>query len=720
MPAQPRQDETLLEQINDRYAYAEDEWREIRKEGAKDMRFVAGDPWEPAERLRREELNRPCLALDELGQYFNQAINDVRQNKLGIKFAPIGNGATDKTAEFYQNKVREIEYRSNASLHYIAAFENAIQRGYGYVGLTTTIAAPGSFNQELTVIGFPNPDQVLPDPDALMPDSSDLRYCFVFETPTRKEFLRRFPKATVTDFSADVMKLAPRFFKGDKVVLAAYWTKEVTGTRTLLKLKTAQGPIEVYKDTLTHAPSDEFILDEVDEETTAVTQYLTNGVEILQRRKWRGKYIPIASCYGKVIWVDDGAGVKRMILSMTRLGRDPYMLYCFYRTQQAEMAKMVPKAPVMAYKGQFNGLKNEWARAVDEPMAFLEANAKTPETGEQILPLPVRLEYNAGEHLQSLELAAEGARRGIQAAMAISPLTTPAQRHNEKSGVALQEIRSASQTGAFHFVDHYREMIRHVGVMAEDQISNVYDTARDVGVRKPDDTAETVPINGDGQISTKGDHQTTVSAGPSFESERDAANQFADTIANVPEIFARIGDLVVRLKNLGPIGDEIAERLTPPEFRKPKDGQQVDPQQLAQAAQQAQAQLQECEQALSAAMEDLKTKKVERETQLEIKRLDVAFQQWKVQQESETKITVAELGAKIERIELFLQERERLGLRVDTAAERVHASLEAEADRQHEASMAVMSHDHAIDQGAAGVEGQIAVQAAAPQPEAGA
>lgn len=115
-------------EIRERYDYDLNEWRPIRDEAKKDMRFVAGDPWEPGERKAREEAKRPCLAPDELNQYFNQAINDIRANPRAAKFTPQGNGATDETAEFYANKWREIEYRSKSPIVYTPAFENAIHR----------------------------------------------------------------------------------------------------------------------------------------------------------------------------------------------------------------------------------------------------------------------------------------------------------------------------------------------------------------------------------------------------------------------------------------------------------------------------------------------------------------------------------------------------------------------------------------------------------------
>lgn len=79
-----RKDEDVLEELRERFRYATNAWRKIREEGQKDIRYLAGDPWEAKDRQIREDAGRPCLTLDELGQYVNQGINDLRQNKRGV------------------------------------------------------------------------------------------------------------------------------------------------------------------------------------------------------------------------------------------------------------------------------------------------------------------------------------------------------------------------------------------------------------------------------------------------------------------------------------------------------------------------------------------------------------------------------------------------------------------------------------------------------------
>ena len=91
-------DEELLQEIRDRYKYASDAWEEIRKERQKDMRYICGNPWDDKDRKVREDAGRPVVNHDELNQYVNQAVNNLRQNKRGINVEPGGNGADGKSA----------------------------------------------------------------------------------------------------------------------------------------------------------------------------------------------------------------------------------------------------------------------------------------------------------------------------------------------------------------------------------------------------------------------------------------------------------------------------------------------------------------------------------------------------------------------------------------------------------------------------------------------
>lgn len=582
--------EALLTEIRDNFTYDSAQWAEIRDEAKIDIQYVAGNPWTEEEREERKQAGRPCLTLDELGQYSNQVINGLRQNPLAIKVIPKGLGANDKTAEMWGNIIRQVEYKSNAQSAYITAFENALQRGYGYFRINTEFESAESRNQVLTVRRIPNPDTVLFDWDCKEIDCSDADHCYVLDIIPKKLFTRRFPKATIVDFTSEHRESAKEWIRSDHIQVAEYW-KVKNNIRELFFLEDGTADkLKVYQDevpdikpengALSYKGKSLKILRDKKVKKAEVCQYITNGVEILEKNEWAGKYIPIVPVFGKELYVDEGGGAKRMLFSLIRLARDPYKLYCWLRSKEAEEAAMTPVVPYIIAEGQLEGHSDEWAEAHRVPRAYLQYKPMTEATGGQTLPPPTRTPFVP--NFQEYEIACEAARRAIQAAMGISPLPTAAQRQNEKSGVALQRIETQQSQGSFHFIDNYKHALEHGGRIFIDLGRKIYDTEREVAIREADESNGVITIN-KSQIDAnnpedqayktdEGEHDVTISTGPSYQSQREQANEFvANFIQNVknlpvqPEVMAKLLAISIKMLDLGPLGDELANLLSPDE-----------------------------------------------------------------------------------------------------------------------------------------------------------
>jgi hypothetical protein len=670
------EDEEILIEVRDRFAYCEDQWQYIRQEAQTDMEYVSGNGWPEKEKKKRQDAARPCLSFDELGQYINQLINDVRQNKRAIRVVPRGNGANDKTAELRGNLIREIEYKSNAQTAYATAFESLCQRSYGYWKIVTCYCSEKGFDQEIRIKRIPNPDAVYFDPDCKEIDCSDAKYCYLLDQVPRKEFKKRWPDADTHDFNDEQQSLAPQWIKENSIQVAEYWRVE-TRKRKLLMVNTPDnGPVAMFDDEL---PTGEHeIQGEREVEERTIMQYITNGIEILERHKWAGKYIPIVPLFGKELYLNESTGPKRMFQSLIRLARDPQQLYNYYRTCEAELIGMTPKAPFVGYTGQFESHKEEWQAVNTTPRAYLQADPVTDATGANVLPLPTRPQYEPP--IQALEIGAEATRQAIRAAMGLSGLPSNVQRLNDKSGVALKEINQSEDKGSFHFIDAYDMGIEYSGRIINDLIPHIYDGAREVGVRKADDTHQTVKINQkftdeNGQEVTfdmdKGEHEVTISTGPSFQSERDQADNFVDlllpNLAELPidpGIKQQIFALSVRLKNLGPVGDQIFQILSPD-----SGGQQQ--------TQALQAQLQQSQQQLQLMVGE--NQKLYQEKLGKI--VDNQFALQKAKMDNEVKILIAEISTKAqvsgERMQMY------------------HEVVSQLFDQAHEAALETMKHSNA-------------------------
>jgi hypothetical protein len=101
----------------------------IREEARKDKLCVAGKPWEaldPARGGARAEGRQAAVSVERRARAVHQSGGERRPRQPARhRYAPTGNGANDAGAEFYQNHVREIEYRSHARVGYAGAFADA-------------------------------------------------------------------------------------------------------------------------------------------------------------------------------------------------------------------------------------------------------------------------------------------------------------------------------------------------------------------------------------------------------------------------------------------------------------------------------------------------------------------------------------------------------------------------------------------------------------------
>ena len=567
--------EALLARIRSRFDFCKDYWQDIYDAGDEDMKFVALDPWPAAEKRAREQAVRPCLVMDEINQNLNQLINSVRQNKRAVKVVPRGFGANDKTAEMRGDLIREIEYKSNAQSAYIYGFENLCQRSFGGWVVRRRYVNDKSFDQELRICRIPNMKSSYPDPDCKEMDFSDARFWFLLDLCPRREYTRKYPKATIVDFDQEVYKQATNWVTEDTIQVAEYWEVEEQD-RTLLLVRTEAGPTPMFKDELPEnepyekLKASKMILDERETKAPKVKQYITNGLEILEENDEPGRFIPIVWGCGKELYLDDGSGPKRMWMSLVRGARDPQMMVNYIATAKAEAVGMTPKTPFIGVAGQFKDPDN-WQNVNTVPVAFLEYKAKLDGI-ESLLPPPQRQPYVP--MVEPLEVAQESSRRSVQSGMGLAPLPTNAQRINDKSGVALQTIDDQEDRGTFHYVDAYEMMLEHNGRILNDKIPFVYDAEnREVGMRNSKDEHRSQKINVKDQPDTSlivGEHEITLSTGPSFQSEREESNEFVKTVVPQieslfpdPQMRAKFLALLIKTRNIGPVGDQMVELLDP-------------------------------------------------------------------------------------------------------------------------------------------------------------
>lgn len=703
-------DEKLLKECRERFDYALEYWHDAREQRRLDMKYVCGDPWDEKERKAREDAHRPVLHMDEITQYINQSINNIRQNQRGIVVEPAGSGANEKTAEYRQARIRGIEYRCKATETYETAYQQMLEGSYGFYRISRkwTSKNPDNWEQDIVISSIPNPDSVLYDPDCKEPDWADAKWAFILEPMSREQFRRQWPNAKATDYNSHDHTVAPRWVSERTVLVCEYWRVDVDVEKQR-RISPRTGKPQTRNV-----------------ERKRVTQYFTNGLEILEKNEQPGEEIPIPSCIGleRYLPAGDGTQASRIIFSLVRFSRDPQMFYDYLSSQEAELAGLVPKSPYVGYVGQFESQRKAWETCTKIPYAFLEADPIPDSSNGQILPLPQREAFSVD--FSSWEVAKESCRRAIQSAMGISPLPTAAQRYNQKSGLALDKIQEEQALGSYHFVSNFERAIARGARIIESWLAEYDEGERDVSLAFGD-KRKVVRINrppmvdpSTGQVQpylnpqtgapepdyqvVEGEHDVTVSAGPSSQSQRDGAEQvLKGLIANMqnlplaPPQGAQLLAKAIQMLGLGPDGDEMAQIIAP-------DQQQEIPPAAQAAMSQAQTQLQQLQQYAQQLEGQVQQLTYEKQARVVDNQAKLETEQLK----AETQIAVAQIQTKaqeqsqrLEAIHELLKDLHKSGHeRSMQASEHAHDLRMHDEDRNASAEMAAIDRQTASEQAA--------------------
>jgi len=730
----PAEDRVVVKELQGRWDYAKQQKEPITQEGRIDLRYLTGHTWETQDLHART--GRLSLEFDQLNQYRNLLVNSIRQQPIAIKITPEGNGANDKTAQVRADRIRQIEYLSNAQEAYTAAFEGATDRSYGYVYIDAEWE-PKGFKKRLRIKAVPNPDHVLEDPDATSITGADWKYLFYSYEMSREEFNRDYPDAIYkhyTDLSADDYQDTQDWQGVDRVQVAKYWVVRME-SRTLLRIGTSQTDYQdVFEQDLTPPQKRALRLGRLQTlaermaDVPVVCSYLTNGVELLakhgqpKKTEWPGSRIPFKACYGRIVYTSNdstqpvatgSSGAEGMarkeILSYIRLARHAQKYYNYLKSSEGERFKMNLLVPYMAYEGQLspeNLLALQASVSTPVPVVLVKPTAEL--TGDAVLPLP-RRELNTLD-VQGYEIAAEAARRDIQNALGRASVSDPrcGTRHVE-SGVGLQELQKTGDQSSYHFIDAYKAMVQAVGEDLEELLPFYDDVAGDISTRTASGDVKMVRVNDPSAVDANGKpahlpmdlgtHATTVSTGPSFDSEREEASAFADTLIGNQSVDRILGPqkaqellaLAIKLKNVGPIGDEMAEIINP----KQDDEPQALKQHLAQAMDQLKKQ--------GAVLEEMhgiiQGKQIEAQNKLDIAKEQNIADLAKSRQDGDVRVKVAEIqfasAVSVADIKADLAHSLQL---MTTQLETVQGLVEAhqaQLDRVHDAQAQLAAQQHA-------------------------
>lgn len=624
-------DEEILRIAKERFHLAEEAYNDVRQIALEDLEFSVGEQWPEEIRAERERDQRPCFTINRMPQQIRQVTNDQRQNRPAIKVSPVDDKADIETAKILQGIIRHIENDSNADVAYDTGFDGAVRKSFGFWRVITEYVSPRSFEQQIKIKAIRNAFSCYLDPSHKEPDGSDANWGFIFEDVPYEQFRAEYKKAKVSQRNEwqTFADQSPGWVTESTVRVAEYFYKDYQEIEiVLLSDGTVVEKSDLEKQFPDGLPEGIEIKDERTSTEPVIKWCKINGVDVLEKTDWLGRWIPLIPTYGDIIDVNG----RVIYESLIRHAKDAQFLYNLWRTTEAETIGLAPKAPWVIAEGQVTEENQHiWATANSKAHAYLPYSPKSI-NGEMIGP-PQRNAYEPPT--QAITTAGMQASEDIKSTTGIFDAAL-GQQSNETSGIAIQRRAHQSQTSNFHFVDNLTRSIRHTGRILVDLIPKVYDTARVARIIGEEGQEEVVKINQyfqeQGHLKmydlSAGTYDVTVDTGPSFATKRqEAVASMIDLSQTSPQLMQVAGDLIV--KNMDwPGATEISERIKktlPPGLAEDdKNGPPIPPQ--AQAViQQLTQQNQQLVQELKAATDPLMQKKMELESKerIEFAKMDV-------------------------------------------------------------------------------------------------
>ena len=600
--------EAILKEAIEQFNLIAEAEQENRSLALDDMRFAMGDQWDPKIAADRLADNRPCITINRTQQMVKQVVNDMRQNRAGIKVHPTGHGATEANAKIISGLIRHIESSSSAPDHYIHAGDGAVTHGTGYFRILPEYE-DNSFNQRLRIERIRNPFSVYYDLDCKAPDGSDAKRVYIVTDMSKGEFEKTYPKAEAVDWEKRGLgdKTTLDWLSQDTVRVAEYFKLEEQPD-TLYAL--ADGTT-VLKSTLPAAPPPELILKSRKTHKTVCVWRKITAVDVLETVTYDIPMIPVVPVWGDEYDIE--GKVYRM--GIVRPAKDPQRVYNYSRTAATEQVALAPKAPFIIAEGQVEGYERLWETANVKSHAYLPYIPVT--ISGQSVPPPQRQSFTgipAGS-MADLNLASDE----IKAVTGIYDAAL-GNRSNEVSGKAILARQREADNATFHYVDNLNKAIRHCGRILVRFIPLIYDTPRTVRILGEDGKESMVAINQQDPLTntpiydvTSGEYDVVIQSGPSYETKRiEASNSMMEFMQAVPSAAPMVADLIAKAMDW-PGADQIARRLKamlPPQVLAADEevpgqskGPQIPPQMQAKMEEMGQV-IQQLQQAMQQSMEE--------------------------------------------------------------------------------------------------------------------
>jgi len=587
--------EEFIQDMRAQYQHDVDFDRINRYEAMDDLRFSAGEQWDPVVLLQRKNL--PCLVINTIPQFTAQLVGDWRESRKAIKVIASNDDDTD-VASVREDLVRNIEMQSRADRSYDQAFESMIQCGDGAFKVAVKYARDDVFDQDICIEPIEDVMATVWDRFSVDPTGRDAKRVFVDDRIPKDEFTRKWPQAAGGSNLLEVDKI-------DRVTMAGWYDQESYRVTEYWRMIEREKLLALFEDGKMLEIGDDDNIDDLIQKHGPVQKqrvvwcryaqmhYCTGWCILAGPYEYKLNRLPIIRMSGRIVNI---AG-RRVRYGLVRFMKDPSRLKNFWRSIAAEQLGYAPKAQWLATQSAIEGRQESFRKAhlTRDPLLIVNDEAIIGQNIQRIEPPAPQSAI-----FQEVQMNTQDMKdvSGIQdASLGI--------RSNETSGKAIMNRQHEGDIASQTYYDNSDAALLEAGDVVNQLIPIIYDGTRVIRLIGKDEAIKfqriNDPMDPNSVDLSVGMFDVALTTGTSYTTRREAAAEaMMDAIQVWPQLMEIAGDIVVKAQDW-PGADELSARIQKtmnpsfltPEQQKENGGPPPIPPQVVQQMQQALQQLQQ-------------------------------------------------------------------------------------------------------------------------------
>ena len=693
----PKRDPEKARKIRDRKDKWDKYWTINRSLYYEWIDFVMGDQWREDESKLFERYNKIPLMMNKLGVLMNHLLGDQIQNTTNLQIMP-DDDVPVETANTRGYLVKNINLNSDTSTKYQNAHGQQIVGGFSALRVLTDYIHPESFDQEIKINDFEDPNRCYWDLSAKHPCKVDGMFAGFTTRLSRKWFRDKYGKEIESQIgTTSITEDSTMAFADDDSITICDDYERTAEKYTIYKLSDGStvNPDEYKKLQRAKIDGKKYlfkdsqpvtVLDQRETIKYTIKHTQIAGDFILEETDFPSQLLPVVFVDQKSYYTKQGQQITR---SFFKDIKDAQKYLNYLATQAAYIMKVSRYDQFMAPRKCIASpdIQQMWrdpsvvqgALPYDETPSGLKPERLIPPELSQSLTTQYErtlIDIQSGTGLFNAQLGEVG---------------------NEISGTA---VNARSRRGSKN-TQTPRAMldvaIATIGEIINEMIPFVYDTQRTLVLNTPDAESKRIEINKPAdeygmQVEndmTKGRFKIRLKPGPSYEGQKEEALESLQLVLQADrggQVFPMIADLYA--ENL-PLDNNLELRnrlrtLVPPEIIEAgKTGKPLPPKQQGPSPEE---QMMQMEQQYKMAELQHKREKAQMEMQMDMQKMEIE------KAELQRKAIESHQDMTMEWKELETKEREHL-LKFQEMNRKYDAEIEkAQLDSQHKTHKMILDH----------------------------